>query len=208
LFSYSLLKNGRLSLTIRIGFEVLEPFLCYYCLLIKKVVEKRKLKAKSQPPIAERKNYMKQKIAEWLKRYGLAEVISLSLTVLCAWLAFHFTQNKITTALVGTWGGNIGYFGTILIEDILLATKQLRAVGKQYSLETFYKNVRALFVEFGIAEIFDTLFIRPTLMYYIPIWIGDLSWGVVVAKFAADITFYIPAIISYELSKKKLRDFE
>ena len=151
---------------------------------------------------------MKQKLTEWLKRYGLAEVISLTLTVLSSWLTFHFTQNKITTALVGTWVGNIGYFGTILIEDILLAIKQLQAVGKQYSSETFYKNVRALFVEFGIAELFDTLFIRPTLMYYIPIWVGDLSWGVVIAKFAADITFYIPAIVSYELSKKKLRKFE
>ncbi|MEA5459865.1 hypothetical protein VB796_12490 [Arcicella sp. LKC2W] len=151
---------------------------------------------------------MKQKIKEWLKRYGLAEVVSLSLTVVSAWLAFRLTENKITTALVGTWVGNIGYFGTILIEDILLAKKQLKAIGKDYSLETFFKNVRALFVEFGIAELFDSLFIRPTLMYYIPLWIGDLSWGVVMAKFTADITFYIPAIVSYELSKKKLRDFE
>jgi hypothetical protein len=151
---------------------------------------------------------MQQKLIEWFKRYGLAEVISLTLTVLSSWLSFELTQNKITTALVGTWVGNIGYFGTILIEDILLANKQLRSVGKQYSIDTFFKNVRALFVEFGIAELFDTLFIRPTLMYYVPIWMGDLSWGVVVAKFAADITFYIPAILSYELSKKKWRDFE
>jgi hypothetical protein len=151
---------------------------------------------------------MQQKLIEWFKRYGLAEVISLTLTVLSSWLSFELTQNKITTALVGTWVGNVGYFGTILVEDILLANKQLRAVGKQYSIDTFFKNVRALFVEFGIAELFDTLFIRPTLMYYVPIWMGDLSWGVVVAKFAADITFYIPAILSYELSKKKWRDFE
>jgi hypothetical protein len=151
---------------------------------------------------------MKKKLTEWIKRYGLAEVISLVMTVGAAWLAFHYTQNKITTALVGTWAGNIGYFGTILIEDILLAISQLRTVGKEYSPETFYKNVRALFVEFGIAEVFDTLFIRPTLMYYIPIWINDLSWGVVIAKFVADITFYVPAIVSYELSKKKLRNFE
>ena len=151
---------------------------------------------------------MKQKLTEWLKRYGFAEVISLSFTVVSAWLTFHFTQNKITTAFMSTWVGNVGYFGTILIEDILLAIKQLRAVGKQYSIETFYKNLRALFVEFGIAELFDTLFIRPTLMYYIPIWMDDLSWGVVTAKLVADITFYIPAIVSYEFSKKKWRNFE
>jgi hypothetical protein len=151
---------------------------------------------------------MKQKLTEWLKRYGLAEVVSLSLTVVSSWLTFHWTNSKITTALVGTWVGNIGYFGTILIEDILLAIRQLEVIGKKYSLETFYKNVRALFVEFGIAELIDSFFIRPTLMYYIPVWIGDLSWGVVIAKFAADITFYVPAIVSYELSKKRLRNFE
>lgn len=60
-------------------------------------------------------------------------------------------------ALVGTWIGNIGYFGTILIEDILLAIKQLRVVNKKYIFEIFYKNLRALFVEFGIAELLDTL---------------------------------------------------
>ena len=151
---------------------------------------------------------MKQKLTEWLKRYGLAEVISLSLTVASSWLTFYFTQNKIITALVGTWIGNIGYFGTILIEDILLAIKQLRAVDRKYTVETFYKNIGALFIEFGIAELFDTLFIRPTLMYYLPIWVENLSWGVVIAKFAADITFYIPAIVSYEFSKKKWRHFE
>jgi hypothetical protein len=151
---------------------------------------------------------MKIKIKEWINRYGWAEVISLTLTVLSAWLAFKLTNSKITTALIGTWIGNIGYFGTILISDILLAKKQLRSIDKSYSLTTFYKNLRALLVEFGIAELFDSLFIRPILMYYLPIWMDNLSVGVVFAKLLADITFYIPAIVSYELSKKKLRDFE
>ncbi len=145
---------------------------------------------------------------EWLKRYGWAEIISISFTVLSSWLAFKLTNSKITTALVGTWVGNIGYFGTILIRDILLAKKKLKAIDKDYSLETFYKNTRALFVEFGIAELFDSFFIRPALMYFLPIWMNNFSVGVVLAKLLADITFYIPAIVSYELSKKKLRNFE
>ena len=151
---------------------------------------------------------MKEKLREWIKRYGLAEIISLTATVLASWLAFELTENNITTALIATWTGNIGYFGTILIQDIQLATNQLRSKGKVYSLETFYQNVRALFVEFGIAEIFDTFLIRPALLYYFPLIVGNRTLGVVIAKFAADITFYIPAIISYELSKKKLRNFK
>lgn len=151
---------------------------------------------------------MKEKLIEWIKRYGLAEIISLTSTIVSSWLTFEYTKSNLTTALVATWVGNIGYFGTILIQDILLAIKQLKKIEKKYSLETFYKNIRALFVEFGIAEVFDSIFIRPALLYYFPILIGNRTLGVVIAKFAADITFYIPAIISYELSKKKLRNFE
>ena len=145
---------------------------------------------------------------EWITRYGLAEIISLTMTIMASWVTFEYTKSQIKMALVATWIGNFGYFGTILIKDIIEASKQLHNVGKNYSFETFLKNTRALFVEFGIAEVFDTLLIRPTLLYYFPIWLGSLSLGVIVAKFAADITFYVPAIISYELSKKKLRNFE
>ncbi len=151
---------------------------------------------------------MKQKIVEWAKRYGLAEVLSLSLTVFSTWLTFKLTNNGVITALVGTWAGNVGFFGTILVQDILLAIKQLELSGGKYSIETFYKNARALFVEFGIAEVFDSFLIRPFLMFYIPRILGKLSLGIIIAKFLADITFYVPAIISYELSKKKLRKFD
>jgi hypothetical protein len=151
---------------------------------------------------------MKEKLIEWIRRYGLAEIISLISTLVSSWLTFEYTKSNITTAFVATWIGNIGYFGTILIQDILLAIKQLHKVEKKYSLETFYKNIRALFVEFGIAELFDSIFIRPALLYYFPILIGNRTLGVIIAKFAADITFYVPTIISYELSKKKLRNFE
>lgn len=150
---------------------------------------------------------MKKNILEWITRYGLAEIISLTMTFVASWMTFEYTKNQIKMALVATWAGNIGYFGTILIQDIIIAKKQIRSVGKHYSFDTFLKNARALIVEFGIAEVFDTVLIRPTLLYYFPIWLGSLLLGVVVAKFIADVTFYVPVIISYELSKKKSRNF-
>jgi hypothetical protein len=114
----------------------------------------------------------------------------------------------MTMAIAGTWAGNFGYFGTILLNDIIITKRDLNSKNKKYTIQTFLKNLRALFVEFGIAEVFDSLIIRPLLMYYIPIWLNNVSLGVIIAKFTADITFYIPAIISYEMSKKKFRDFE
>lgn len=151
---------------------------------------------------------MRNRAKEWIKRYLPAEIISIIVTLISSVLTFKITQNNLTTALVGTWVGNFGYFGTILLTDVFKTNRDLALKNKSYTLKTFGLNVRALFVEFGIAEFFDSLFVRPTLMYYFPIWVSDISLGVIIAKFAADITFYVPAIIAYELSKKKLRSFE
>lgn len=148
---------------------------------------------------------MKQKVKEWVKRYLPAEILSILATLFSAWLAFSLTNNGVTTALAGTWGGNIAYFGYILISDIIISVNGCKLDGKSYSFKNFTLNLRALVVEFGVAELVDSLLIRPALMYYLPIWMGNLTAGILVAKIAADVTFYIPAIVSYELSKKYLR---
>lgn len=150
---------------------------------------------------------MKRKLREWLRRYLPAEILSLLATLAGAALALHLTHSRVTAALVGTWAGNVLYFGTILLQDARLARRQRRAAGLDYGWATFGKNVRALVVEFGPAELADSLVIRPALMYYLPLWLGHFAGGILLAKLLADVTFYVPAIIGYELSKKRLRDF-
>jgi len=145
---------------------------------------------------------MKQKVKEWLQRYLPAEILSIIFTLISTWLVFEWTHNAITTALAGTWGGNIGYFGYILVSDILNSINKCKNNNQKYSWINLWINIKALVIEFGVAELVDSLLIRPALMYYFPIWLGNLSLGVIAAKLAADVTFYIPAIISYELGKK------
>ncbi|UYZ59358.1 hypothetical protein [Hymenobacter latericus] len=150
---------------------------------------------------------MKQKVKEWLRRYLPAEILSVVATLACAAWAHWATGNRITTALAGTWGGNVAYFGYILLIDVLYARRTRHAHGQRYTGRTFLKNLRALFVEFGVAELADSFVIRPALMYTLPAMVGSLSGGILLAKLLADVTFYVPAIISYELSKKRLRKF-
>jgi hypothetical protein len=150
---------------------------------------------------------MRRQVKEWMWRYGPAEIVSLITTLVPALIVQARTGNAIAAAIAGTWGGNIGYFGTILIRDMLDMQRALRIAGKSYDFVAFYKNVRALLIEFGVAEIFDTLLVRPALMYYLPRYLGDFSLGIIAAKFLADITFYLPAIIFYEWSKGKYRNY-
>lgn len=151
---------------------------------------------------------MKQKLREWLRRYLPAELLSVVATLAAAALALQATSSGLQAALAGTWAGNAAYFGWLLGQDIRLARRTLRAQNRQYTLRTFGRNVRALAVEFGLAEIADSFLIRPALLYYMPRWLGNFAGGILAAKLLADVTFYVPAIISYELSKNRLRNFD
>jgi hypothetical protein len=150
---------------------------------------------------------MKWNVKEWLQRYGPAELLSVLATLVAAGFAFRVTRSYAATALAGTWAGNVAYFGCLLALDVRQAYRQRRAVGLGYTWRTLGRNLRALLVEFGLAEVFDSLLIRPALMYYLPKAVGSLAGGILLAKVLADITFYVPAIISYELSKRRLRRF-
>ncbi len=61
---------------------------------------------------------------------------------------------------------------------------------------------------YGPADVFDSFVIRAALMYWRPVWTGSFGWGSLAARFAAHITFYLPAIASYESSKKRRRQFD
>lgn len=151
---------------------------------------------------------MKRKVREWIKRYVPAEILSLAATLLAASITYKLTREQVATALAATWAGNIAYFGYILFIDVIKSRKKCLSSGKLYTSTDLLANVRFLIVEFGVAEIADSFFIRPALMYQVPIWMKDLLSGTLVAKIAADVIFYIPTIVSYELSKKHIGGYK
>ncbi|WP_426490757.1 hypothetical protein [Hymenobacter sp. 102] len=151
---------------------------------------------------------MPAKLREWARRYLPAEVLSVVATLVGAGLAWHVAPGQeIRAALAGTWAGNVAYFGWLLGQDVRQTRHHLRRSGQQYTRRTFGQNVRALVVEFGPAELLDSLLIRPALMVWLPRLLGSRNGSILVAKLLADVTFYVPAILSYELSKKRLRNF-
>lgn len=142
------------------------------------------------------------KIKGWVSRYLPAELCSIAATVAAAYIIFKWSGSRIGTAFAATWAGNLAYFGYIISKDVIKRVRFVKKEGRHYTKKDFWYNLRALFVEFGLAELLDSLVIRPALSYYIPLWVGSLLYGTLIAKFAADVTFYIPAIIGHEISKK------
>ena len=151
---------------------------------------------------------MKQRLREWLRRYLPAELLSAVATLVAAGLTMRATHNGARAALAATWAGNVAYFGLLLAQDVSQTRQARQRRGQPFTWRTLGQNLRALAVEFGAAEVLDSFVIRPALLYYLPRWLGHFAAGILLAKLLADVTFYIPAILGYELSKKQLRRFE
>ncbi|MCW3121146.1 MAG: hypothetical protein JWQ38_638 [Flavipsychrobacter sp.] len=148
---------------------------------------------------------LKRKVKEWLKRYLPAEIISIAATLVAGIWAHNCNYGLLGTALAGTWAGTLAYYTYIFIVDFRKSIDLHTLQGRLYTNKSLGKDLRALAAEFGIAEVVDSLLLRPAFMYYIPLLMGHLVSGILVAKLCGDITFYIPAIIGYELNKRYRR---
>ncbi len=131
------------------------------------------------------------KLKEWVKRYGTAEVIGLIFAVLGANVSFILTKNIILSAFIGTWTENIGFYGTIAYNDL-----------KNKKNKPYLKQTLHMIIEFGPAEYIDSFLIRPLYLSFFPYIITNYSLAILVATILANITYYIPTIISYEIKKK------
>ena len=100
----------------------------------------------------------------------------------------------------------LNLYGFLSTNEILTSRKKHKKDNKKYNFVSFLKNIRNLILEFGVSEVLDSFLVRPFTMYIFPLLIGNLQLGILVGKLAADVIFYIPTIIAYELRKKHLKD--
>jgi len=147
---------------------------------------------------------MKHKIIDWIKRYAPAEIFGVIGALLGAWLVFLLTNNRILAAYAGTITDNIGYYGFILIREHVNDYKQSKLKRKKHGMLGFSKTFRNLFLEFGFAEFLDFFIVRPFCLYIFPILLNNYGLGIIIGVTVANIIFYFPTIIAYELRKKHL----
>jgi hypothetical protein len=138
---------------------------------------------------------MRLHLKEWVWRYGPAEVAGLLGAVLAAQLAWSVSGSDALAVAAGTWGETTAYYATMLARQLVGTGSPLLVV------------VRELILEFGFAEVLDTLVVRPTMMYAASRLFGRVGPGIVVGKLGADIVFYVPTIAVYELRKRQLYRF-
>jgi len=140
------------------------------------------------------------KVKEWLCRYGPAELVGTIAAYTGFFLAKDAMNSLVVAAYVGTLGENVGFYGTMIVREVIADLRSARSEGNHYGIREIGKTAAKLITEFGPAEALDSLVVRPATMSLGVKYFGK-EIGVGVGKIAADVIFYVPTIFSYELRK-------
>lgn len=149
---------------------------------------------------------MKQKIKNWFIRYLPSEILGIVGAITFSYLASFFIESVLIIALVATWAGNLSFYGVMVFRDIKKSRGRHKKGRIRYGFFSFGKNIRDIFLEFGVAEVVDSFFVRPAVLFYLISSINNLQLGVLVGEIIADVIFYTIVILSYEMRKKHLTD--
>ncbi len=141
----------------------------------------------------------KSKIQEWVSRYGPPEIAGILTVLVVAHLTVSLTGNNLLAAFVAPLCEVIVFYSIIVIRDV-------RSHGETLSVWKYFYLLRNIIIEFGPAEYIDTFIIRPICLAFSPTIISPYLLAIFIGDMVANITFYIPVIISYELRKKFLKN--
>jgi hypothetical protein len=148
---------------------------------------------------------LRSRAGDWLRRYGTAEVVGIGAALIAARLAESAGLHAIALAYAATIGENLGFYGTIVARQVAHDVRLARAVGDRYTGRRIWKTTRDILIEFGPAELLDSFVIRPLAMGVGVRFLGR-NFGVILGKLVADITFYVPVIVTYEVRRSLERE--
>ncbi|MDT5325361.1 MAG: hypothetical protein QOF25_2513 [Mycobacterium sp.] len=144
----------------------------------------------------------RMKIAEWTRRYLPCEIAGWAGQLGGAAAIYWLTGSYAAAVVAGTIGASAGYYATAYVNGVRWASRTLRDRTRPMRvLVANFRALRSIAIEFGPAEIIDSVLIRPVALYAGPFLLGNLAVGWIVGSIVADVGFYVLAIFSYERFK-------
>ncbi|HEY6573946.1 MAG TPA: hypothetical protein VI029_03240 [Mycobacterium sp.] len=141
-------------------------------------------------------------VLEWVRRYLPCEIAGTTCEFGGAAIAYLVTGSFAAAAIVATIGASFGYYAAAYGTAVHTTYREhphLPRARRALTANGF--ALRSIAIEFGPAEIVDSMLIRPLAFYLGPILFGGMVAGWIFAKLVADVGFYVLAIFSYERFK-------
>jgi len=145
------------------------------------------------------------RLASWVRRYLPSEIVGTIASLVAAIWAFTASDSLVVAAVAATLAEGIGFYGVFAVRQLWRFGRSPRVAARRrlsakVSL-TLVLTARSMAVEFGPAELLDTILIRPFLMFAVPALLGPTWYAWLIGKIAADLVFYAVAILSLETAR-------
>lgn len=140
----------------------------------------------------------------WIKRYGASYVSATVAAYIGYFMVLGITKSDVAAAFGAAIFESLTFFSTIIISEVSADQAKARRRLQTYDWPHAVGTIRNLCMEFGLAELLDTGFIRPLAVGISSRHLGP-GMGVLLGSIVADLTFYAPTILFYEMRKKWTR---
>jgi hypothetical protein len=144
----------------------------------------------------------REKLTEWVRRYLPCEIAGTVGELGGAAVVYLLTGSMAAAAITATIGASVGYYAAAYISAVRWALREDsdRPMGPRVLVANLFA-LRSVAIEFGPAEVIDSIAIRPLAYYLGPIMFDNVVVGWIFGKLVSDIGFYALAVVSYERFK-------
>jgi hypothetical protein len=138
-------------------------------------------------------------VREWIRRYLPCEIAGTVGELGGATVAYLATGSLAAAAITATIGASAGYYAAAYISAVRWSYRAHDH--RRWLPRVLVSNLlalRSVAVEFGPAELIDSVAVRPVAFYVGPLIFDNTVAGWIFGKLVSDVAFYLCAIFSYE----------
>ena len=141
------------------------------------------------------------RVRQWIRRYGLSEFLGAGAAIAGSWGVDRLTGNAIAAAYGASIAEAIAFYSLMWLREVVRDAHAAGGFLQPYGLRSVIATTRNLALEFGPAEVVDSAVIRPLLFGLGTHYLGR-ELGVLAGKCLADVSFYVPVILTFEWRKR------
>ena len=142
---------------------------------------------------------------EWVRRYLPCEIAGTVGELGGAAVAYLATGSLAAAAITATIGASAGYYAAAYVSALRWSYRDHdHRRWPSRVLVSSLLALRSVAVEFGPAELIDSVVVRPVAFYVGPLILDNTIAGWIFGKLVSDLAFYVFAISSYERFKDLL----
>ncbi|MET4704621.1 type III PLP-dependent enzyme [Frigoribacterium sp. UYMn621] len=138
----------------------------------------------------------------WIRRYLPSEIVGTATALAAAAISYRLSGSLFVAAIAGTIGENLGFYGVAGARNFAELWRRSRGDPGARRRSVIARTAWLSAVEFGPAELIDTLAVRPLLLWLAPLLLGLPAAGWIAGKIGADLVFYGIAGFGYVLGRR------